>query len=890
MDNRGQAAFEFLATYAWVLVIIVIVAIVFFSIGLFNPSTYQGNMCSGFEKLAYQDHVYDGNTFELVLLNGEGQAINITDVNVTLNDGSTGSSSSPLFVVPTGEGRIIVPVSGPFGQYTADVTVTYSTLGTNLQKKVTGVCTGVAGLPYATAAATGTLGVSLTSPHSHFVVGDTFNTVATITCSGGICGTVSAYPEWCTGISCTGWSNMTSSSNVQTSDTIPYSCGAMNDTDTCNVGFSTTTAATGDYRVNIRADSSESGVTSQRATTLPEVEISAVGTLSVNVTAPLNNADISNGVPFGVNATISCSGISGAYCDDVDGYLQYCSGTGCTSWANMTGSGNLSTSSTNPYACGQMSAGENCYATFTATGNNNGTYRVNVFANSASGVVTDVRDSTPPEIDIVSAGTLTVNLSAPTNGASILNGTTFDLNGTVNCTGGTGTTCGGVDAYAEYCSGASCTAWGNMSGSGNLSTSDTNPDTGCGVMDANSTCDVSWLVTANNSGTYRLNTYADSNNTSVTDVRDSTPPQITVTSPTTQYTATYPFTTPSNYTYTATDIAVLGGVAKLVRGGAYTSDGSTVGLWHFEEGTGTNALDSAGSDNNGTLVNGPTWTTNSAVGNYAVDLDGTNDRIDTTYTSAMNTTGAFTIEGWINADNVTGTKTLFSRGISTGGLSYRVDLVGLRIRFYIYSNGTSNRTTTTGNVIMSAGTWYHVAAVYSPSSYMRIYVNGVQRANRTNGIYSSLFSTTQPLLIGALKTTTSWSNYFGGLMDEVRLSNTARTTFNTNRNYPTSGPSIRPVSPITAASVVSWNSFTETSTLNGQTIDYQLSDNSGTTWYYWNGSSWASTTTSWNSASVVNSNISFFSTANNSLLFRARLNSSGSATPLLDNIDINYTA
>ncbi len=33
-----------------------------------------------------------------------------------------------------------------------------------------------------------------------------------------------------------------------------------------------------------------------------------------------------------------------------------------------------------------------------------------------------------------------------------------------------------------------------------------------------------------------------------------------------------------------------------------------VGYWNFDEQTGTTASDSSGSGNNGTLVNGPTWT------------------------------------------------------------------------------------------------------------------------------------------------------------------------------------------------------------------------------------------------------------------------------------------
>jgi hypothetical protein len=46
---------------------------------------------------------------------------------------------------------------------------------------------------------------------------------------------------------------------------------------------------------------------------------------------------------------------------------------------------------------------------------------------------------------------------------------------------------------------------------------------------------------------------------------------------------------------------------------AFTSDGNTRALWHFDAGTGTAAADSSPNGNNGTLVNGPTWNSDTAV-------------------------------------------------------------------------------------------------------------------------------------------------------------------------------------------------------------------------------------------------------------------------------------
>ena len=54
---------------------------------------------------------------------------------------------------------------------------------------------------------------------------------------------------------------------------------------------------------------------------------------------------------------------------------------------------------------------------------------------------------------------------------------------------------------------------------------------------------------------------------------------------------------------------------------ALTGIGSgLVGYWKFDEGSGTTAADLSGSGNNGTLVNGPSWTQGQVNG--ALSFDG----------------------------------------------------------------------------------------------------------------------------------------------------------------------------------------------------------------------------------------------------------------------------
>jgi hypothetical protein len=85
------------------------------------------------------------------------------------------------------------------------------------------------------------------------------------------------------------------------------------------------------------------------------------------------------------------------------------------------------------------------------------------------------------------------------------------------------------------------------------------------------------------------------------------------------------------------------------------------------------------------------------------------------------------------------------------------------------------------------------------------------------------------------------------------------------------------------------SNFVETSTLNGGEIRYQLSNNDGDTWYWYN-SGWATTTIGYpetNSASEINTNINTFNIGSGELLFKAYLHSDGSQLVKLDSVYIS---
>lgn len=107
--------------------------------------------------------------------------------------------------------------------------------------------------------------------------------------------------------------------------------------------------------------------------------------------------------------------------------------------------------------------------------------------------------------------------------------------------------------------------------------------------------------------------------------------------------------------------------------------------------------------------------------------------------------------------------------------------------------------------------------------------------------------------------------------------------------YPTDLPTIYPNDAFTISGLGTWSGFSETATKNGGEIYYQLSDDNGSTWQYWNGSGWSvAGSNDYNIASVVDANISDFNSGNEQIKWRAILESDGSQQISIDNINIGF--
>ncbi len=82
---------EYLMTYGWAILIVIIVAAAMYSLGIFNPATWTGTRATGFANIGSPvDWIYYNNgSFSILLKNSLGSPITISSVKAVCNTSMT---------------------------------------------------------------------------------------------------------------------------------------------------------------------------------------------------------------------------------------------------------------------------------------------------------------------------------------------------------------------------------------------------------------------------------------------------------------------------------------------------------------------------------------------------------------------------------------------------------------------------------------------------------------------------------------------------------------------------------------------------------------------------------------------------------------------------------
>jgi chitodextrinase len=233
----------------------------------------------------------------------------------------------------------------------------------------------------------------------------------------------------------------------------------------------------------------------------------------------------------------------------------------------------------------------------------------------------------------------------------------------------------------------------------------------------------------------------------------------------------------TTYTYgvSATDLA--GNPSALSVPTSVTTNGATPSIpivaFAFDEATGSIANDASGNGNQGTLINGPTWSAGHS--GSAVSFDGINDYVSAGNIAALNGLTAVTVSTWIKGsvgasspDAIIVAKDAAFALVVSDGVPHKAQFgVKSGNTWYGFPSSTTS---------VDDGAFHFVTGVYDGAT-VRVYVDGVQQGSSSVGARTLTAPSTSLQVASCLggPNCDSSGEMWHGLVDDVRVYNRALT-------------------------------------------------------------------------------------------------------------------
>jgi hypothetical protein len=145
--NKGQAGLDFLMTYGWALLVIVLIIAALFALGIFDIGSFLGSKATGFSQIGVVGWTLGSNgAFSVMLENHAGKSITLTAVNATYRGQTLSYAANTTIANGKRTGTLALgsyPVVDPAGTTsTIAVTMTYIDPDTGFVYSDAGTLTG----------------------------------------------------------------------------------------------------------------------------------------------------------------------------------------------------------------------------------------------------------------------------------------------------------------------------------------------------------------------------------------------------------------------------------------------------------------------------------------------------------------------------------------------------------------------------------------------------------------------------------------------------------------------------------------------------------------------------------------------------------------------------
>jgi hypothetical protein len=216
--------------------------------------------------------------------------------------------------------------------------------------------------------------------------------------------------------------------------------------------------------------------------------------------------------------------------------------------------------------------------------------------------------------------------------------------------------------------------------------------------------------------------------------------------------------------------------------GQLSNDANTVALWHFDEGTGLTTADASGNGHTGTLGNSaapnsadPTWTT----GRFGGALSYSSASQQYVQAAGANTfpSNQATLEFWEKASAPYGDGSGgYSQPFTAGFIDFAVNIASNDMEFGV-GTGSAWSYQSAATTVLTNGAWHYLAYVYDGTNQL-FYIDGTLLKSIVASPATTLGSPSTYQIGGRPSNT-----FFNGIIDEMRLSNTARTAAQISAYY-----------------------------------------------------------------------------------------------------------
>jgi hypothetical protein len=250
----------------------------------------------------------------------------------------------------------------------------------------------------------------------------------------------------------------------------------------------------------------------------------------------------------------------------------------------------------------------------------------------------------------------------------------------------------------------------------------------------------------------------------------------------------------------------------------------------FDEGSGTIANDTSGSNNDG-MLSGTTWTTGRFGG--GLSFNGIDAWVTIPHAASLDLSAGMTIEAWLKPTALSGWSTAVIKE-TADGLAYSLYANDDNPwpAAYVRRNGASTSDATAGTAPLALNAWTHLAATHNGTT-LQLFVNGVAVSSMPAS--GSIVASTGSLRIGGNQV---WGEYFTGVIDEVRVYSRALSqseiladmSSSVGGTGDTTPPTVSAVSPAGTAPIVGLNAkatgtFSEpmqAATVNGTNFELRV--------------------------------------------------------------------